>query len=259
MRTLTSTRPCALPSGTLDHRPRAGGKVPEVTPSAKPDRYEPLPGLLEIPGYLVRKIPPRARRPAGIAAAILLVAATVALVLSIPAITDSKEDRAAAEQQAERERRAQRAAELKAEQRLVNGRGTAAAGLSGSDAVEARQALVEDLSAAVREDSARRVQAGEFKQTVHRVECERYPRGARGENPATDLTKATGRYSCLAITADAPRIETNEASSLGYPYRALLHFESGRFSFCKISGKPGEGSLTREFPVRVPPACGGAG
>ena len=57
--------------------------------------------------------------------------------------------------------------------------------------------------------------------------------------------------------AVAPRTETNESSSLGYPYRALVHFPSGRFTYCKISGRPGEGSLTREFPVRVPAACGG--
>ena len=228
-----------------------------MTPSARPDRYEPLPGLLEIPGYLVRKIPPRARRPAAFAAAILLAAVAVALVLSIPAITESKDQRAAAEQRADRERRAQRAVELAAEQRIVSGRGTAAQGLSGLAAVEARQALAGDLAAAVEDDALARVSAGEFTQTVDRVECERYPRGARGEDPATDLGSATGRYSCLAITADAPRTETSQPSSIGYPYRALVQFESGRFSFCKISGKPGEGALTREFPVRVPPACGG--
>ena len=228
-----------------------------VTPSARPDRYEPLPGVLEIPGFLVRKIPPRARRPVAFAATILLAAAAVAVVLAIPAITESKDERAAAEQRADRERRAQRAVELAAEQRIVRGRGTAAQGLSGLAAVDARQALAGDLAAAVEDDALVRVRAGEFTQTVDRVECERYPRGARGEDPATDLANATGRYSCLAITADAPRTETSQPSSIGYPYRALVQFESGGFSFCKISGKPGEGALTREFPVRVPPACGG--
>lgn len=229
-----------------------------VTPSARPDRYEPLPGLLEIPGFLIRKIPPRARRPAAITAAILLAAAAVALALSIPAITDSKGERAAAEQQAERERQAQRAAELQAELRLRTGRGDAARGLQGAAALEARHALAADLVAAIHDDALARVRAGEFTQSVDRVECERFPRGVNVPDPASDLSKATGRYACLAITADAPRVESNQASSIGYPYRALVHFETGRFSFCKISGRPGEGSLTREFPVRVPPACGGA-
>jgi hypothetical protein len=230
--------------------------VPEVNASSE-DRYEPLPGLLEIPGFLVRKIPPRARKPAAFAAAILGVAVVVALVLSIPAITDSKDERAATEARQERDRQAQRAAELQAELRLREGRGEGARGLTGSEAVAVRQALVGDLNAAVLADAHSRVQAGEFTQSVDRVECERFPRGARGEDPALDLGTAAGRYSCLAITADSPRVETNAPSSLGYPYRALLQFNSGRFAYCKISGRPGEGSLTREFPVRVPEACGG--
>jgi hypothetical protein len=230
--------------------------VPKVNTSSQ-DRYEPLPGLLEIPGFLVRKIPPRARKPAAFAAGILLVAVAVALVLSIPAITESKDERAATEARQEHDRLAQRAAELQAELRLRNGRGESARGLTGAEAVTVRQALVSDLNAAVLADAHSRVQAGEFTQSVDRVECERFPRGARGEDPALDLGRDTGRYSCLAITADAPKIETSHASSLGYPYRALLNFESGRFTYCKISGRPGEGSLTREFPVRIPEACGG--
>jgi hypothetical protein len=226
-------------------------------PSSSQDRYEPLPGLLEIPGFLVRKIPPRARRPAAFAAAFLLAAAVVALVLSIPAITESKDERAAREARIERERKAQRAAELQAELRLREGRGPAARGLTGARAIATRQALVEQLAVDVEADAVSRVRSGEFNQSVNRVECERFPRGARGEDPALELGSPTGRYSCLAITAVAPRIETNESSSIGYPYRALVDFDSGRFSYCKISGKPGEGSLTREFPVRVPPECGG--
>lgn len=233
--------------------------MPPVTPSAGPDRYEPLPGLLEIPAFLIRKIPPRARRPAAFAAAILLAAAAVALVLSIPAITESKQDRAAAEQQAERERQAKRAAELEAELRLRTGRGAAARGLTGAAALDARDALANDLIAAVHADALARVRSGEFKQSVDRVECERFPRGVGAPDPAADLSKANGRYACLAVTAEAPSSEHNQASTIGYPYRALVHFQTGRFSYCKISGRPGEGSLTREFPVRVPPTCGGAG
>lgn len=231
--------------------------MPRVTP-ARSDRREPLPGLVELPGYLVRKIPPRARRPAAFGAALLLAAAAVALAIAIPAITESKQERTAAEQQADRERRAQRAEILQGELRLRSGRGTPARGLEGAAAVEARQALAAELAVAVREDALARMRAGEFAQTVHRVECERYPRGARGEDPATDLARTTGRYSCLAITADAPRVETNNPSSIGYPYRALVNFETGRFAFCKVSGRPGEGGIRREQLLRVPAACGGS-
>jgi len=228
-----------------------------VTPGARSDRYEPLPGLLEIPGFLVRKIPPRARRPAAVAAALLLAAAAVALVIGIPAITESKSDRAAADAQATAERRAERAAELQAQLRLRSGSGPAARGLAPADALRARDALAGDVSAAILDDAHSRVRSGEFNQSVSRVECERFPRGVNAPDPAADLARNTGRYSCLAVTADTPRGERNDPSVIGYPYRALVNFESGRYSFCKIAGRPGEGGLTRELPVRIPRACGG--
>jgi hypothetical protein len=225
--------------------------------SGSQDRYEPLPGLLEIPGFLVRKIPPRARKPAAFTAAVLGVAAAVALALSIPAITESKDERAASEAQAQRERKAQHVAELQAQARVREGVGTPARGLTGATAVEARLALSHDLAAAVLSDAKARVRSGELTQSVDRVECERFPRRVGSDDPARDPSLRTGRYACLAITADAPRTETQNPSSVGYPYRAFVHFDSGQYAFCRISGKPGEGALEREILLRVPPACGG--
>jgi hypothetical protein len=228
-----------------------------VAQNASSDRYDPLPGFTEIPAWLLRKLSPKGRRIAAIVAAVAAVGLAVALYFAIPAITDSKQERAAAERRADAQREAALVAKLRAEQRLREGRGTPAQGLQGAAAITARKQLAADLSAAVHADADARVQAGEFKHAVGRVECERFPRGARGEDPATDLANPVGRYSCLAITADAPQLETNNASSIGYPYRARVDFPSGKYTFCKISGRPGEGSLTRKSPVRVPSACGG--
>jgi hypothetical protein len=228
-----------------------------VAPEGRSDRYEPLPGLLGIPAYLARKIPPRARRPAAFAAGLLLVALGVGVALAAPAIDESKRDRAAADLRASEQLKADRVARLRAEQRALRGEGTPARGLEGTAAVGARQALAADLAAAVERDARQRFAAGELKQPVEGSLCERYPRGASGEDPATDLSKPTGRYSCLAITA---RVEADRAGSpgvIGYPYRALVDFPSGRFTYCKVSGRPGEGSLRRELLVTVPRACGG--
>jgi hypothetical protein len=212
-----------------------------VNPSASRDRYEPLPGLLEMPGFLIRKLGPRGRRILGAVAALLLLALAAGIVFGLPAVNDTKAERAAAERQARERAQAAEAARLEAEQRLVRGSGTPSAG----------------LAAAVETDARARVQSGELDQGIVRAECERYPRGARGEDPATNLASSMGRYSCLAVTADAPRLETQHASSLGYPYRALVDFPSGRFTYCKVSGRPGEGSLRTDIPVKVPAACGG--
>jgi hypothetical protein len=226
--------------------------------ASSPDRYEPLPGLLEIPGFLIRKIPPRARKPAAFAGGILLAAVAVALVLSIPAITESKDERAAGDARAQREHDALRTAQLRAELRLREGRGPAARGLTGAEAIDTRKALVAQMTADVKADALSRVQSGEFTQSVVRVECERFPRRVGNHDPALDPGARTGRYSCLAITADAPRSDTQNPSSIGYPYRAMVHFGPGRFAYCKITGRPGEGGLTGEIPLRVPTACGGS-
>jgi hypothetical protein len=221
------------------------------------DRYDPLPGLTEIPAFLIRKLSPRGRRIAAVVGAAMVVIVAVALVISIPKITETKADRAAAERAAAAEREADLVAELKAEQRLREGSGTPARGLDGAEAIEARRTLAAQLAASVKADARERVRTGEFAHAVKRVECERYPRGARGEDPATDLSSPTGRYSCLAVTADTPRTTENNPSSIGYPYRAAADFPSGHFTYCKVSGRPGEGSLSRKVLVRVPKACGG--
>jgi hypothetical protein len=222
------------------------------------DRYDPLPGLTEIPAFLIRKLSPRGRKIAAAIAAATLVLVAVALAISIPRITETKQERAAADRRTAQEREAALVKELTAEQRLRRGTGTPARGLEGAAAIAARRELVASLAASVHGDALARVRSGEFAHPVQRVECERYPRGAHGEDPTTDLASPTGRFSCLAVTADAPKIETENASSIGYPYRALADFPAGRFTYCKVSGRPGEGSLTAKIPVHVPAACGGA-
>jgi hypothetical protein len=51
--------------------------------------------------------------------------------------------------------------------------------------------------------------------------------------------------------------ETTPAGRIGYPYRARVHFPSGRFAYCKVSGRPGEGSTATGVSVAIPKACGG--
>jgi hypothetical protein len=61
------------------------------------------------------------------------------------------------------------------------------------------------------------------------------------------------------VTADIAPQASTRGGTIGYPYRALVHFGPGRFSFCKVSGRPGEGSLLHAVEVAVPRACGGPG
>jgi hypothetical protein len=60
------------------------------------------------------------------------------------------------------------------------------------------------------------------------------------------------RYDPLPGLTEIPAFLVHKLSP-----RALVDYPAGRFTYCKVSGRPGEGSL-RESPVRVPAACGGA-
>ncbi|MDX6601012.1 MAG: hypothetical protein QOF13_214, partial [Solirubrobacterales bacterium] len=51
-----------------------------MSPNARSDRYDPLPGVTELPGFLYRKLSPRGRRMAKIAGALLVVALAAGIV-----------------------------------------------------------------------------------------------------------------------------------------------------------------------------------
>lgn len=221
------------------------------------DRYEPLPGLLEIPGFLLGKLSPRGRRIALIAGVVLAVAAAAGLAIGIPAIVAAKRATSLADARARAHNRAARLAELRREVRPVSGRGPAAKGLSGAGAVSAQTALRGDLLGAVRADSLRRARTGEFAVEPRSVECERFPTQLGTPDPATEPAAGRARYACLAVTATVHRTQYTSAGSIGYPYRALVDFPRGRFTFCRINGRPGEMVIGSDVHVDVPTACGG--
>jgi hypothetical protein len=220
---------------------------------ARPDRYEPLPSLPELPGFIARKLSRNAKR--AVLAGLALVA--LAIAIGVPALVTIKHRDDAAAARASQRAHAAAVAALRAELRLVDGHGTAARGLTGTAAIAAREALVRDLSAAISRDALRRERTGEFARQPKRVDCSRFPVGVGAVDPAADPSIRQARYGCLAVTTDfAPNAGTS-GGTIGYPYRARVEFGSGRFTFCKISGRPGEGSLVRPLEVAVPVACGG--
>jgi hypothetical protein len=229
--------------------PNSPQGAPNRPPSAgRSDRYEALPGIAGLPKWIWQKLPPAGR--IGLA---LLPFAIIALVLLLgPGIDESKDRRA----EAERDRLAQLAAErverIRVEQRPRFRRGAPA----GQD-LAARAALVGALPAAIQGDARQRVAAGTLDGPIRSVECEPYPRSVDARGAHLDPSETTGRYSCLAITREVQATERNEAAAIGHPYRVLVHFDTGRYAFCKVSGRPGEGSLGREIPAPVPEACGG--
>jgi hypothetical protein len=212
------------------------------------DRYEPLPGLLELPGFVWRRLPGAGR----IAVAGLALAAIVATVILVPVIQRSRDDheRAEAAEAARIER--QILAETRREQRPRFGRGRAA----GAD-VQARHALVVSAIGSIRADASTRAAAGEFNGPILSVRCEGYPPSAGGVAADEVPSRRTGRYSCIAVTSHVPATPGNPPGVVGHPYRARIDFRSGRYAFCKIRGRPGELAVRVRPRVPVPRACGG--
>ncbi len=212
-----------------------------------PDRYEPLPGIAGLPKWIWRKLP----RAGRVALALLPVAAIALIVLLGPGIDESKDERARAEQERRAQLEAERVARVRAEQRPRFRRGAAA----GGD-LAARAALVAALPPAIEADARRRVAAGILDGPIRFVECEPYPRSVDGRGAHVDPSRQTGRYSCLAVTREVPATESNEGALIGHPYRVKVDFDSGRYAFCKVAGRPGEFSIGRLAIVPVPEVCG---
>jgi hypothetical protein len=212
------------------------------------DRYEPLPGIAALPGWLWRRLP-----PGGKVAVALLPFVVVALVLLLgPGIDRSKDERARAESQRLTREREQRAARLRAEQRPRFGRGAPA----GAD-LGARAALLREARVAVETDARRRAAAGALAGPIRRATCEPFPRSVSGRGAHLDPRRTSGRYACLAVTREVPPGERAEAAAIGHPYRVRIDFGSGRYAFCKVTGRAGEGAIGTGAPVTVPRVCGG--
>jgi hypothetical protein len=226
--------------------------------STEPERYEPLPSLLELPSYLLRKLTPQGRRLAAAAGALLLVLAVVAAAVVVPGMRSDERDRQAQDEQRAASANAELKTRYQREARPVRGTGPAAAGRQGEAALTARRELVAGLQAAVLADARARAQRGELDGRYSATTCYGYPKRLDAPPPAEDIARATDIVECLAVSREVPRdARTTSGSLIGQPYRALVDFAHGRYAFCKIVQQPGELSIQRDPVMKVPRACGG--
>jgi hypothetical protein len=213
-----------------------------------PERYEPMPGLLGLPGWVWRKMPPVAQ-----VGLVLAFVGLIALALIIgPGIRESKSEREKAEQQERLRARQAREARIRREQRPRFASGPAA-----TSGVPARRRLVGAASASVLADARRRVEAGTMDGPIEDVDCEPFPRNVAGVGAEDSTDQRYGRYACLAVTARFERSESTTGGLLGHAYRVRVDFDSGRYAFCRIAGRPAEGQLKRRLGPTVPAECGG--
>jgi hypothetical protein len=211
-----------------------------------------MPGIVDLPGWLWCRMGRTARLTA-LGAVILLVAGAAALV---PVILESKEDRAEADRRDRAERRAELIRTLETEQRPRLRRSTSVAppGATPSRQLEARSNLMDELNAEILADARARVRSGDLDGPIRRVECEPFPRSVDAVGAHEQLGRRTGRYACVAVTAEFGTGEVGATGVIGHQYRTMADFETGRYAFCKISGQAGP---SREQLVTTPRVCGG--
>jgi hypothetical protein len=217
-----------------------------------PDRYEPLPGLGGLPAWVWARMGRRSR--IGLALVLLgLAAVAVPLVLSIQ---ESKRERTESERAARERAQERQLRALQAEQRPRFG-GSAALAPPAAGALarlEGRERMLDELVTAILADARGRVRSGALDGPIRRVECQPFPRTVRDVGTHEDLSRVAGRYSCVAVTSEFGRSAGGVAGVIGHPYRARADFESGRFAYCKVSGRP---EPVPDPRVTTPRVCGG--
>ena len=181
-------------------------------PSNLPDRYDPVPGLLELPGFLLRKLAPRGRRAVLAFGTVLLIALVAGAVFGLPAIRRGLRAQERADAHAAQVAAAARRVALTRESRPHFGRGPAAAGLQPAEALRARRALVTRLEASVLADARHRLRSeGPYLMARCTAVLERVdPRP-----PQDDLAVPIARLSCLAVERRSQGEWADAASCLG--------------------------------------------
>lgn len=176
-----------------------------------------------------------------VVAAIAFVATVVGALTLVPRITETKRENA---EQARRDAAAAMVARrraLIAEQRPQHGRSGAGAGA----------VVLGDLESGILADARARTEAGKLSPPpASRVECEPLRHGQ-------DPSGVRVRYECIAVTSDLPTTDSTPAGVIGHPFRAVVDYDHGRFTWCKVSGRPGEGQFTSRALVQLPRACSG--
>lgn len=190
---------------------------------AKPpdiERYEPMPSLLELPGWLLRKLSPRARRATIAVVALLVAGLTAALVLvALPA--ESRRD--ASRRSLEHRQLLARLAQVRGAQRP---RPFALPGVAGRGEAAVRAAIERRVAATAR---------------TGRATC----------TPTIGAPPLT--FNCGAIRA------RTRLSVVSTPYSAHVDPRTGRGAICQVVPPPGVPSAEELGAYRLSRACGGLG
>lgn len=224
----------------------------QQAPEQKANPFEILGAWLHIwtPPRDVR-IPPVPWRKIAIGTGIGAVIVGIALAIMVPRIDSSKAQNAA-ETAAYKERvRRENVARINASQAAKFGDAKSllpAAGASPAELENAKAQLMDEVETDMYADAKARAAAGEIKPVTAPPTCER----AQG----TPTTGDVGVFNCFIQTTPITQGKRNMAGALGYPFRAVVHYDTFTYAWCKAELVPGEKLVVSpESAPLLPPAC----
>jgi type II secretory pathway pseudopilin PulG len=204
---------------------------------------------VQVPDVPVRKLL--------IGTAIAAVVLGVAAAIIVPRIDARKARLAADDARAQAALIKQRRLQAIAEQRPQTLKVAAlkpAAGAPESALLAARVALIGRAETAITADARHRAATGELKGNPAGTSCEPYPPDDPG--PERDLSERKGAYDCFVAIGDVPGDKNNLSGHVGYPFRAVLDFQSFSIAWCRMNLVPGEKVIPDPaFVTALPRAC----
>jgi hypothetical protein len=223
----------------------------------QPDRYEPLPSPLGLPAFFWRKLSRTGRRIVAMIGVALVAGAVALAALVLPDARLGRDERTAADASRARAAKAERLERIAREGRPQQGRGPAARGLAGAEAIRTRRRLIAGLEAVILADARQRAARGELRGPYRSTACFEFPKRLGQPPPADDPRRRVARFECVAVAAQVPTSELSTGSLIGQPFRARVDFVRGRFAWCKFVQRPGELSIERPRSRAIARTCGG--
>jgi hypothetical protein len=124
-----------------------------------------------------------------------------------------------------------------------------AAGAPAAEIDGARRELVERLKVSIRDDAKTRADAGEIKPATAPPTCVR--------TPGTPTSGDYGVLDCFVQTSPVSQSKSKLLSGLGYPFRAVVHYDTFTYAWCMTEPVPSDNLIKGEDAraTQLPAPC----
>jgi hypothetical protein len=183
--------------------------------------------------------------------------ALVALVAIVAVVLNAKADRDARQRIADARTAAVervRLTRLQAPQRGAAADLRPPAGAGSPERLAARAALVRRVQDSITRDARARATTGELAGPIRASTCGPFLRAPDAVPDDRVLSKAIGRYDCIAIKDDINGSGGARVGSIGYPFVAALDFRRFTYVWCRNTPPQSERGRALAF-VRLDRAC----